>query len=69
MLITFDELFEMWKEMIDMISDRIKDGTIKIDGCKYDMEAFVRPFFGDDDDMYDYFIEKIGSDDELLKKC
>ena len=52
------EIKEIWKEMIDLISNRIKEGTIRIDMCKYDLEAFVRPFFGDDDEMYDYLIDK-----------
>jgi len=50
-------LKDAWKEMIRQICWRIREGTIKVELCKYDEEAFVRPFFGDDEEAYAFLEE------------
>jgi len=63
---TIKEIKKMWEEMIDQIAWRIEEGTISIDLCKYDMEALVRPFFGDDDEMYEYLSYKFETAKERI---
>jgi hypothetical protein len=58
-----EETFEMWKEMVRAFSKQLmdEDNDFKrkfqeFAHSKYVMEAMVRPFFGDNDEAYDYWL-------------
>jgi len=57
--ISEDELKFMWSEMMLNIFKRIEEGDIKIEWNKYVVESFVRPFFGDSDEMYDWLYDEL----------
>jgi hypothetical protein len=61
-----NETMETWKQMVRSFAKQLmkEDSEFKnrfkeFEHSKYVMEAMVRPFFGDDEDAYDFWLECI----------